>query len=427
MSAAEVRDRIAAAPVFASEISEISEKSPWPEPLAAEARHGLLGRLLDAIEPHSEADPAALLAHALAAIAALLGANVYALAGDAQHPARFNVAIVGETSRGRKGSAARPVERVLRLADSSFSEHQAEGLSSGEGLIWRVRDAIHKSDGTVIEKNVVDKRLLVTESEFASTLRVLQRDGNTLSAVVRRAWDSSEQLSTLTKNSQARSTGAHINIVAHVTRDELLRYLDRTELANGFANRFLWFAAKRSKLLPDGEQVPEGLLVPLADELRAVLDFVSRVLVLHRDAEATELWREAYAALAEADAGGMFGAVTSRAEAQVLRLSVLYAILDCAELVRAAHVAAALAVWEYCEASARWIFGDATGDAVAETILAALRESESLSRDEVCNLLNRHASRARTDQALNRLAAAGMAVCFKTPTAGRPVERWKAA
>jgi hypothetical protein len=42
-------------------------------------------------------------------------------------------------------------------------------------------------------------RLLVLEGEFASTLRVMGRDGNTLSAVIRNAWDSGN-LRILSKN-----------------------------------------------------------------------------------------------------------------------------------------------------------------------------------------------------------------------------------
>ena len=75
------------------------------------------------------------------------------------------------------------------------------GLSSGEGLIWAVRDAIFKTErakekGVVcdyqevkVDAGVTDKRLLVIESEFASTLKVMAREGNTLSATIRQAWD----------------------------------------------------------------------------------------------------------------------------------------------------------------------------------------------------------------------------------------------
>ena len=82
----------------------------------------------------------------------------------------------------------------------------------------------------------MDKRRLVVEPEFAQTLKVLAREGNTLSAIVRQAWDG-EPLQTIVRNDPLRATDAHIGIVGHITRAELLRYLTATELANGFANR----------------------------------------------------------------------------------------------------------------------------------------------------------------------------------------------
>ena len=128
-------------------------------------------------------------------------------------------------------------------------------------MIWQCRDAIYRwekqkgadePEEVLVDPGLEDKRLWVVESEFASVLRVAQRDGNTLTAIIRRAWDR-DDLRTLTKNNPATATGAHIGIIGHVSRDEFLRYLDRSELANGFANRFLFFAVKRARLLPDGE------------------------------------------------------------------------------------------------------------------------------------------------------------------------------
>ena len=103
----------------------------------------------------------------------------------------------------------------------------------------------------ITDQGVTDKRLFVVESEFASALRAAQRQGSTLSATIREAWDSGN-LRTLTKNDPITATGAHICIVGHITADELRAELTATDSANGFANRFLFVAVKRSKLLPFG-------------------------------------------------------------------------------------------------------------------------------------------------------------------------------
>ena len=101
------------------------------------------------------------------------------------------------------------------------------GLSSGEGLIWAVRDKIiqleRQGKGAAAERvevevdpGVTDKRLYILESEFAGALAVMKRGGNTLSRVIRDGWDRGD-LATLTKNSPARATGAHISIVGHIS------------------------------------------------------------------------------------------------------------------------------------------------------------------------------------------------------------------
>jgi hypothetical protein len=403
----------------------------WPDPIDPAAYHGLAGDVVRAIEVHSEADPVAILTHALVSFGAVVGPRVHAIASDAKHPGRLFAVLVGPTGRGRKGSSAHAVERIIRLADPSFPP-TAEGLSSGEGLIYAVRDRITRktkgADGhpeeIVVDEGVQDKRLLVVETEFSSPLRVAVRDGNTLTATLRRGWDGAEVLQTLTKTSQARSTEPHIAVVGHITLEELRRTLNRTDLVNGFANRFLWPLVRRSKLLPEGEAVPDAVLLELAERLAAVVAWAATPRVLRRDDEAREVWARVYPELSEGT-GGLIGAVLGRAEAQVLRISVLYAVLDRSEVIRADHLLAGLAVWTYMHASAEIIFGEVVGDQVADTVLAALRVRGPLTRTEIGAVLSRHADRGRIEQALRGLEAAGLATRSEQQTSGRPTEVWQ--
>jgi len=68
---------------------------------------------------------------------------------------------------------------------------------------------------------------------------------------MRSAWDTG-MLATLTKNDAVTATGAHISVIGHITADELRAELTATDSANGFANRFLFLAVRRSKALPFG-------------------------------------------------------------------------------------------------------------------------------------------------------------------------------
>ena len=410
----------------------------WPKALEPEAFHGIAGEVVQMIEPHTEADPAALLLQFLVAFGNLVGRTPYFPAGGDRHYTNEFVVLVGASSKGRKGSSWSAIGYVLGIADQEWLDRcNQTGLSSGEGLIWAVRDAIESKEPmrtgkerrvtgyqTVIKDHgIEDKRLMVVEPEFASPLRVSERDGNTLSPVIRQAWDTG-RLSVLSKNSPARATGAQISIIGHISRDELLKYLTGCEAANGFANRFLWVAVKRSKLLPDGGLLHTVDLAPLVRHLTDAIDFARKVGEMKRDEAAGELWHELYGQLSR-DRMGLFGAVTSRAEAHVLRLSCLYALLDRSEVVRFTHLAGALEVWRYCEDSCRFIFGDALGDATADTIRAALRRSAAgLTRTEISKLFDRHKTAEEVTRALDLLGTQGMARSSCETTAGRSAERW---
>ncbi len=118
------------------------------------------------------------------------------------------------------------------------------------------------------------KRLLIVEGEFISPLKVMGRQGNILSPVIRNAWDSGN-LNILTKNSPAQATDAHVSIIGHITRDELLSQFNRIEMANGFGNRFLWVCAKRSQVLPEGGSMNSADIEPLTLKLKQRVQFSS--------------------------------------------------------------------------------------------------------------------------------------------------------
>src|SRR3712207_7605150 len=60
------------------------------------------------------------------------------------------------------------------------------------------------------------------------------------------AWDDGV-LQTLTKNSPMKAMNAHISIIGHITKAELMRHMNETEVANGFANRYIWLLVKDRK------------------------------------------------------------------------------------------------------------------------------------------------------------------------------------
>lgn len=409
----------------------------WSTSLAPEAFHGPAGEFVRQVEPHTESDPAALLIQFLTMFGNVIGRSRYFAVEADRHYGNLFVVIVGDSSKARKGtSKSQTLKRFDALDPIWATTRLQSGLSSGEGLIWGVRNPIMKREpikekGRVVDYQDVeadpgidDKRLLVFEAEFASVLRMIAREGNVLSAVVRDAWDRGD-LRILTKSSPARATDAHISIIGHVTREELRSELTRTDAASGFGNRFLWVYATRSKLLPEGGQLEAVDFAPLHRELARAIEFARLPGEIRRDTPARERWRDIYAELSEAQLG-LFGAVTSRAEAQVVRLSLIYALLDCAGTIQPQHLEAALAVWRYCEASAAHIFGKATGSALADDIDRALRGARNgLTRAELRERYQRNRSSEEIGFALDLLARHGRAVMAREDTGGRPAERWR--
>src|SRR5919202_4173106 len=184
----------------------------------------------------------------------------------------------------------------------------------------------------------------------------------------------------------------------------------------------------KSQSLPFGGAWHSVDLSRIVRDLRDILDAVGEGFRLTWGEDAKPLWIEAYDRLTE-DRPGMFGAVTARAEAQALRLAMIYALADRSRKIRKTHVESALAVWEYAEESARRIFGDLIGDPDADKVLAALRDAEDgMTRTEVSSLFGRNKRAEDLERILHLLARFGHVRTTKTHTKGthKPVERWYA-
>ena len=398
----------------------------WPT-IDSAAFYGPAGRIVAITDPHTEADPVAILMQVIVAIGNAIGRGPHFIAEADKHYTNEFAVFVGDTSKARKGSSFGQARRALELADETWSRQVQTGLVSGEGLIFHVRDKVMKENKKgeieVVDEGVVDKRLMVFESEFARTLRILERESNTLSAVVRDAWDRGD-LQTMAKNSPIRATGAHTSIIGHTTIEELKRYLSDTEMANGFANRFMWFCVQRSKVLPDPEPVPQDMLIPVAQEIRDAIEDARHVGMVRRNDEARKIWNDVYPELSEGKPG-LAGSMIARGEAHVMRLALIYALLDRKTHIHADHLRAALAVWEYCEESVAHIFGDRLGDPVADRIATALLSNPAgMTRTEISAMLGRNVNSGRIDAALDSLSRAKKAHLNVEATEGRSVERW---
>lgn len=393
----------------------------WPRPLGPDALHGIIGEFVHVVSPESEADPAGLVLQFLTAFGSVVGRGPHLLLDGAEHPPLLFTALVGASSKGRKGTALAHVRRLFAKVDPCWEQRCiVSGLASGEGIIHAVRDPKDGSD-----EGVRDKRLLIVETEFGNALRVMRREGSTLSPTLRCCWDGTT-LSTLAKHQGEIATKPHVGLIAHVTAGELVRLLADSDIAGGLANRILWCGVRRSKLLPWGGEVSTDTLDRQAETL---LDMVARARNVGRvivAGDARQLWEDTYSRLSVAQPG-LLGDVTSRSEAQAQRIALLFALLDGENVIRTAHLMAALEVWRYCEDSARYVFGDRTGDPIADKLRIHLRDAGEFGIDRssmLHKILKRNVSADRLDAALRFLLKQGLVKQEPLETGGRSKEIW---
>ena len=248
------------------------------------------------------------------------------------------------------------------------------------------------------------------EGEFGAVLRACQRQGNNLSTIIRVAWDG-WTLAPLTKRDKISGTNPHICIIGHITRHELAELLTATDVWNGFANRFLWNMVRRGLAVAFPQPMPEDEVDRIAREFAAAVRYAHECAQTKPEVrlsnKAADHWANIYPELTQ-DHPGILGAVTSRAEAQTLRLALTFGLFDGADLIEEKHIEAALAFWRYCFDSAAYLFGGAELDPVAQTILAALAKGPK-TQTEISGLFDRHLPKGRLAGVLIDLQERGRA------------------
>ncbi len=402
----------------ADDVVEVVVTQRPPAPARAEAFHGPLGNFAQNVARESEADPHAVLAQGLVYFGAIVGRGPHVqLGGSAPQRANEYAVIVGPTGVGRKGTALSHVKHLIK--HSGVAVKIGSGLQSGEGLIHHVRDAEEESGrrGRAPDRGISDKRLLVVETEFAGALSVMKRDTATLSPVLRDAWDG-EDLRNLSKNSPERATAAHIAVIGHITLADLRDKLNDTEKANGFGNRFMYVYSCRSQLRPFGGLDPDDELYrSFGRHFQSAVEAASQVHRVDFTAKARERWARVYAELS-AERPGLVGALTHRAEAHVVRLALIYSLLDLHSQIDVVHLNAALAFWSYCEDTVRCLFQDQMGDPWLERALDKLHDAgdQGVTDTEFYEASGKHKSGRWTSE---QLVALGFGVREKLTSEGK--------
>lgn len=411
---------------------------PWPV-LHPDALPGLAGEFVSLATQGSEVDPAAVLITFLVRFGVEVygfapGKGPYVRVGETRHPPRLYTVIAGASSRARKGTSAKPVLRLYEdipvkwRHGAPIAPYTGGPLSSGEGLAFRLRE--RDEDGVDSDKSEnqseqhEDKRLCVLDEEFAAAIASTKREGNTLSMAVRSFWDSGNY-EPLTKTAQVRVRDAHVGIVTHITIREVRRNLDAMQIANGFANRFIWACARRSKLVACPEPIPEDAFTAFQDKLWERIRLAQARSEVPLTAGAKSFWQGAYPEISK-DRPGAGGDITARGEAHCLRLALVYALLDGADRIGPEHLWPALALWQYAQDSALYIFGNGEEESLLGKVLFLL-QSGPKSTTELNALLGGHVPSRKMRDCLQELIGCGLIVKQELKTGGRPKIVYEAA
>jgi hypothetical protein len=403
---------------------------PWPT-LSDTALHGTAGKIVNLVAPHTEADPAAILVQLLADFGATLGPGPHIMAGNERHRAVINPLIVGRTNNGAKGTGLGVVEAVRKRALPWFDEFTTSGLSTAEGLIELVRDPSgDPEDEKTYDPGVSDKRLLVKESEYRSVLARGRREGNTLGMTLRQAFDGGVLRTLTRKHNKLTATDPHIVVIGHITPREFRSALEDSDLSGGSVNRLLICLSRRSRLNARLGNIPDNILAQAAELFSAAQKNAQNRGVVEFTDEFWLSWETVYRDLNRDRPDSWATDATARGVTQVLRLALLYALFDGAEQIDVAHLDAALALWDYAEHSAKWLFStheleaqrEAAGG-LANFILKGGRGGRT--RTEIYrDYFKSNIKAAEITAELTPLVHDGVVVEIKDETGGRPITRY---
>jgi hypothetical protein len=368
--------------------------------------YGPIGEIVQGIAKDTEAAAVAVFASALTYFGNAAGRRFYVQL-DQWHFPKLYVALVGATGSGRKGTADFQGKRIVDAIDPTAALYRHSGLTTGEGML------------SVLDENrdgMYPRPAVFVEREFAAVFRRAERRGNTLSSYIRDAWDN-DILANSTKGNPVRIEDHHVSVCAHVTPSELKRLMSASDIANGFANRFLWIYTKRSDRNPDAQGFRPDRFRRQIEYLTASLErFKQRYndanqpVQIPFNSEAAAAWRDhLYADLdVDCEDDTQLVLMTNRQPQQVCRIALILALADGRSEITLEHLTAAKALITYVRDSIDYIlsrpwWGDAENvhdpAGMAPKVMEALRAGSMYRRD----IRNQVFSGHRTAKELNTL------------------------
>jgi len=379
-----------------------------------------LGQIATRAARHTEIDPAALMLCLAATIGATIGPGPHTWFGEERHPALIWVALVGPSGVARKSTTIKRALKLVSDVDPAITDRIISGLGSGEALA----DAFRPTN----PGDRHDPRCIIREHELARILRVCRREGSTLSAMLRDAWDG-HRLETRTRTAGTVTvTDHHIALLAAITPTELRTCIDDTLLQGGFANRVLWVPVPPGrphlKLRPDIPEPGSSPLTPIIHHARRRAEIPFSGEALQHLTERYGTHRRQLDLLDDTP----LAAIHARHWPHTVRLALVICLCDQATHISEQHLVIAETLVTWCEQTLRVALrAPCTGDPIADRIVQAVRARGTLTRTELTrDVFGGHLRTDTIERALLVAEQAGLLRRDRTPSGngrGRPAEQ----
>ena len=325
------------------------ERNPLMPMLDKAAFHGIAGEFVKWKSPDIEACPNAMLIQFLAAMSGLVGRSPHFVISDTRHSVNLFVAVVGDSGEARKGTAWSPTKKLIKKIDPSWGDHQLlVGIASGQAIInW-------------INENSQDARGIIQETELARLLKAANTKDSVISPAMRVIWDGDSTGNLRSDSSRCISAtdNHHLAMVAHSTFQDIEKYLSYEDRHNGFANRILWACSEVPHIIPLPDKSDVAVESRFADRLSGLVSRAKTTDEIRIHENALPLWWQL--SVSETSNSSMrpdaIKPLLTRGKVQMLRLASVYSLLDGESIIREVHLEAAHAIWQFCEASTKFIF-----------------------------------------------------------------------
>jgi hypothetical protein len=334
--------------------------------LPDDALYGLPGKVALKLSETTGADPASILGMFMTGFGNAIGRQPHVQFFEHDEPGALFTLIVGKWARGRKGTAWNAVKALLGLAEPEWAANDIEsGLQSSEAMIEQVSDSPNG-----------DPRMLILEEEFGRFISAMSAQRK-FGPRMRTAYDGSTLSAKRVKQAPLIATQYMISLVGMITPGELLAL---QKLTGGLESRMLYFYSAPARVTRTDPFAVDNSKKHLADEVKEAINHAWDSILLNTDPisaalaemrgiapktkfpiadDVADRWMDEIGPEIEeiADAVGEdYARYTARAQTQVIRLALLYALADCAPEIGWPHVKAAMALVEFCMFSARRIF-----------------------------------------------------------------------